>query len=253
MQLDEDLVLAATGGKLTMLVQQGSSSQRGSSKQHQDSFEDIARARANEVADCFRRDFDEVFLADAFPGQPPLVEFVLLAKDEKDIGELCQNVASLAPCGLMPDPDWFNEISGYKMIQAPTLDKANQELTNPQPGEKPEPTKPGEPVPASAPGSKPAKVKNRVTTPAAGAVHELAAAFMDDLEPLRHALASIESIEDPALFQKKLEEFIAEGGPLVKLLADINAYPKAAKVINEQTTQQLAAALKQKPAAEVTT
>ena len=78
-------------------------------------------------------------------------------------------------------------------------------------------------------------------------VKHFAGALADDLQPLRNALAAIEQISDPALFEKKLQEFIADGGPLVKLLADINAYPKSAKVINDTSTESMAAALGEKP------
>lgn len=78
-------------------------------------------------------------------------------------------------------------------------------------------------------------------------MQQLAEALSADLEPLRHAIHSIEQIEDPQLFESKLRELIAEHGPLVKLLADINAYPKAAQVINDATTKHLAAALTGKP------
>ena len=48
------------------------------------------------------------------------------------------------------------------------------------------------------------------------------------------------------LWLKKLKEFVAEHGPLVKLLADVNASPKAAKVINDFTTENFAKALTNK-------
>jgi hypothetical protein len=70
---------------------------------------------------------------------------------------------------------------------------------------------------------------------------------VDDLAPVRHALAAIENISDDALFVKKLRELVEDHGPLVKLLGDINAYPKSAKVLNDFTTGKLAAALKNPP------
>ena len=79
------------------------------------------------------------------------------------------------------------------------------------------------------------------------AVEALAVAHADDLAPIAHELESILTIQDEKLWLKKLREFVSEHGPLVKLLADVNASPKAAKVINDFTTKQFAAALK-KPA-----
>ena len=74
---------------------------------------------------------------------------------------------------------------------------------------------------------------------------QLRTAHVDDLAPVRHALAAIENISDDALFVKKLREFAADHGPLIALLGDINAYPKAAKVLNDFTTEHLTRALTQ--------
>ncbi len=80
-------------------------------------------------------------------------------------------------------------------------------------------------------------------------VKHFAEALADDLEPPRSALAAIEGISDPELFRKKIEEFISDYGPLTKLLADMNAYPKSAKVIQETNVEEMAAALGNKPVA----
>ena len=75
-------------------------------------------------------------------------------------------------------------------------------------------------------------------------ITSLAAAHADDLAPIAHEFNAIMGIQDKKLWLKKINEFAAEHGPLVKLLADVNASPKAAKVINEFTTEQFAEALK---------
>ncbi len=83
----------------------------------------------------------------------------------------------------------------------------------------------------------------------AAAGKTLGEAILDDLEPVRNDLAAIEKIEDPELFRKKIAEYIADNGPLVKRLADINAYPKSAKVIQETNVEEMAKALAAKPKA----
>ena len=83
----------------------------------------------------------------------------------------------------------------------------------------------------------------------ANPVEQLRSAQIDDLDPVRHALAAIEGISDGQLMVKKLREFVADHGPLVPLLGDINAYPSSAKVLNDFTTGHLAAALKNPPKA----
>ncbi len=77
---------------------------------------------------------------------------------------------------------------------------------------------------------------------------QLRSAHIDDLAPVRHALLAIENIQDDQLFLKKLRELVGDHGDLVKLLADINAYPKAAKVLNDLNTQAMAKALSRGPA-----
>lgn len=116
--LDEDLVLAGTGGKLKMLVEQGhpgSHNVRGNSQTQADTFLEIAAARAGQVAACFQRDFDRPWLARQFPGAPVLVEFRLLTDGKQDLGQLCANLAALAHTGVQPKLEWLNEITGYQL------------------------------------------------------------------------------------------------------------------------------------------
>lgn len=74
-------------------------------------------------------------------------------------------------------------------------------------------------------------------------IHQLATAHVDDLAPIIHEYNAILGIENDALFLKKMREFVAEHGPMMRLLPDINANPRAAKVLQQFTTEQLAAAL----------
>lgn len=78
-------------------------------------------------------------------------------------------------------------------------------------------------------------------------ISSLAAAHADDLAPIADELNRISGIKDDALMLKKLKAFVAEHGPLVKLLADINANPAAAKILQQFTQDHLAAALTTKP------
>jgi hypothetical protein len=246
--LDEDLVLAGTGGKLKMLVEQGhggtggggggGGNVRGSSKTQAETFMVIAQARGGKVSACFNEDFDRPFLAVNFPGQPVLVEFKLVTEDDKDIGEICQNVASLATVAR-PDIPWLNEITGYKFEAAPdpVVQSPKSNVQSPE----------------GTDAEKNLTLKNRY---AGAPVHpEVAAHFAEalaeDLAPLRSALAAIEGITDDTLFEQKMREFISDHGPLVKLLADINAYPKSAKVIEKMNTQALVAGLSGKPEVKV--
>ena len=71
--LDEQLVLAGTGGKLTMLAESGSGTLAGGA--HEDTFNEIADGRAQKISERFQRDFDLEVLERKHPGEPVLVYF----------------------------------------------------------------------------------------------------------------------------------------------------------------------------------
>ncbi len=74
--LDEQLVLAGTGGKLTMLAESGSGTLAGGA--HEDAFEEIAIGRAQKICEQFQRDFDAEVLARKHPAEPVLVYFQIV-------------------------------------------------------------------------------------------------------------------------------------------------------------------------------
>jgi hypothetical protein len=138
-QLDEDLVLAGTGGKLKMLVQQGPGEKRGNAKTQDDTFDEISRARSNKAAQCFHRDFDIPFLTDKFPTQPALVEFCLVTEDEQNITELCTNVAALKTAGKNVKTDWLAEQTGYEFEEDDQPPDPNDKLdAEPEVGNEPD-------------------------------------------------------------------------------------------------------------------
>lgn len=71
--LQEELVLAGTGGKLTMLAESGSGTLAGGA--HADTFGEIADGRAQKISERFQRDFDAEVLGREHPGEPVLVYF----------------------------------------------------------------------------------------------------------------------------------------------------------------------------------
>ena len=68
--LDEHLVLAGTGGLLTMLAVSGAGTLAGLA--HQKTFEVIARGEARKISEVFQRQFDSAILDAQFPGRPHL-------------------------------------------------------------------------------------------------------------------------------------------------------------------------------------
>lgn len=72
-------------------------------------------------------------------------------------------------------------------------------------------------------------------------VNRLAAAFADDLQPLRLRLERILQIEDGDLMRSKLEAFLRD---LPRLLKDINADPESARVLEDSLQRGLLAGAK---------
>jgi len=111
---DRDVVLAGTGGLLTMLaLPTGLGS--GASQHHADAFTDIARADALKISEVLQRDFDRVELATQFPGQPVLAYFELAAPEDAATNTLVDDIQKLAVAGYRVDPTWLAEQTGYEV------------------------------------------------------------------------------------------------------------------------------------------
>jgi phage gp29-like protein len=117
--LSEQLVLAGTGGKLTMLTAAGSGTLAGGA--HSDTFEQIARADAAVISEIFQRKLDRRILAARFPDRPRLAYWDLAAEESQDIGEIINHYKALAEAGLQIDPEEVAERTGYKItgLRAP--------------------------------------------------------------------------------------------------------------------------------------
>ncbi len=116
--LREQLVLAGTGGLLTMLsMPQGIGS--GSSEEHGDAFQTIARGEARRISEIFQRQFDTRLLNSLFPGRPVLAYFEIAANEEVDVGKIVDNVLKLSQAGFQIDPDQISEQTGYKLTLKP--------------------------------------------------------------------------------------------------------------------------------------
>jgi len=123
--LDKDVVLAGTGGLLTMLsLPHGLG--HGASQQHAEVFEAIAQADALKVSEVLQTDFDRVELNAEFPGEPVCVYFELAAKDTKDVGALADTVVKLASAGLQTDAAEISTHTGLKLTRIqPPAGRAN--------------------------------------------------------------------------------------------------------------------------------
>lgn len=118
--VDEELVLAGTGGKLTMLTESGSGTLAGGA--HQETWDEIAEGEAADISEVFQRQFDSRELDRAFPGQPRVAYFEIAAKDEEDIDALVKNVATLKQAGYVMDAEDLSERTGYDLEKTEPLD-----------------------------------------------------------------------------------------------------------------------------------
>jgi len=119
---DEQIVMAATSGKLTMLNDPAGLG-GGNADVHADTFDEIAQAHALDISEILQEQFDLPLLARLFPGQKPLVYFELAAQDAEDVGKLITNVKTLSDAGWQIDNAEISEKTGYtlspKAVPAP--------------------------------------------------------------------------------------------------------------------------------------
>ena len=201
--LQEQLVLAGTGGLLTMLTQSGSGTLAGGA--HQDTFEIIARGEARRIGEIFQRHLDREILRQNFAGQPRLAYFELAANEEQDSKDIIAEIAQLSAAGFQVSAEQASEKTGYDLTLKPAAIGG-----------------------FGAPDGNPfAKFGNRATPAPAGA-EEFFKAAAADLQPLRQRFERLLQIDDPELLRNKLTEFRAE---LPRLLKNINADPAGARAL----------------------
>ena len=115
--LTEKLVLAGTGGMLTMLSAPGSGTLAGGA--HAEAFDIVARGEARKISEVFQRQFDRVILDARFAGKPRLAYFALAANEEQDVGEILDHAVKIVAAGGQVDFAELSEKTGYKITPAP--------------------------------------------------------------------------------------------------------------------------------------
>lgn len=116
--LAEKLVLAGTGGKLTMLndaVGIGG----GQSGTHAETFRTLARAEAQEISEIFQRQLDAPYLEAHYPGVPVLAYFELCFREQQDTSAYIDDLAKLAAAGYRVPADEVARKTGYPVELAP--------------------------------------------------------------------------------------------------------------------------------------
>lgn len=112
---EKDVVLAGTGGKLTMLSE-ATGIGGSQAKRHGEAFDEVAAAEAAEISETLQKDLDAPELAAAFPGWPVLAYFDLCARPAKDVTRFVDNVLSLRRSGCRVAPRFISERTGIQLL-----------------------------------------------------------------------------------------------------------------------------------------
>jgi phage gp29-like protein len=115
--LTEKLVLAGTGGLLTMLSAPGSGTLAGSA--HMEAFDIVARGEARKISEILQAQFDRPVLAGAFEGKPTLAYFELAANEEQDVGDILDHAVKINQAGGRVDWSEMSEKTGYTITAGP--------------------------------------------------------------------------------------------------------------------------------------
>jgi phage gp29-like protein len=116
--LSEKLVLAGTGGKLTMLTESGSGTLAGGA--HADAFESLTRGDARAIGEVINRHLVEPWLRAQFPGQPVLAYFELAFREEVESSAVIEDAAMLATAGFRMAAKELSEKTGYELLPVAT-------------------------------------------------------------------------------------------------------------------------------------
>ncbi len=249
---DADVVLAGTGGRLSMLTADKGGLGNGPADEHASAFDEIGQAIARRISETLQRDFDRPELAAEFPGQPCLVYFQLAAEDEEDAKAKLENYGIGVRAGVLtPNPD--DEAALRESLGLPPMSKEVLAEWKKLGGTRAPITiqaegAPGAPgaLPAPTPPKKAAPLLNRADPASPQGFRTALAA---DLQPYLAALGErvdrILTITDAALRERKLAEAFAELEPLKR---DLLADPASARQLQTLLAQAMANGLTDRPA-----
>lgn len=115
---NQEMVLRATGGLMTMLTAPGAGTNTETGSSHQDAFDDLAAAEAEEIAAVLHEGLFAPVLGQWHPGQPQLVEFVMRRPDSDNASGTISNVAALASAGYRASAGQVSELTGLELVDA---------------------------------------------------------------------------------------------------------------------------------------
>jgi phage gp29-like protein len=113
--LREQLVMAGTGGMLTMIASPTGIGQ-GASDAHTETFRSIARKEALEISEIFQRFFDRPLFELAYPGEPHAAWFELAYREETSAAALVDQGVKLSTMFDL-DPEEWSRKTGLKLAR----------------------------------------------------------------------------------------------------------------------------------------
>jgi hypothetical protein len=125
--IQKQVILAGTGGLLTMLAESGSGTLAGSV--HADAFRQIGRGVARRISEAFQKQIEKPRLEKLFPGRPVLAYFDMQPPEYRDQDKAVANVVALAGAGFVMDPAEVAELTGLQIPEQPK-DNTQQILKN---------------------------------------------------------------------------------------------------------------------------
>ena len=231
--LQEQLVLAGTGGLLAMLsMPTGIGS--GASDTHADAFAKVAKRSARAISEVFNAQLDAPLLEAAFPGVPRLASFWLASEEQVDPSEFVKDVAVLATAGYEVSAEQITEKTGYIVKLKPEPDP------NPNPAPTLNPNRKGKAVTNRADAATPNSVKSLETTAAPQVAEALRAGLSHVLDAVHSAL----QIEDDGLRADALKKL---NDRLPAMTADAMLHPELAHVLADTMSAALASGLSSEP------
>ena len=114
---DQQIVMAATGGILTMLTEPGSGTLAGGA--HSAGLQALARSDASRLSEVYQRDLDAEWLNTFFPRKPHVAYFTFEVPQQEDVPTLLESVANLNWAGYRVDKAQLEEKTGLKLLEAP--------------------------------------------------------------------------------------------------------------------------------------
>jgi hypothetical protein len=235
----KELILAGTGGQLTMLAESGSGTLAGGA--HQETFQKIARAEGMRISSAiFQRQLDKPYLQQRFPGQPILAYFELDVRQSPTTKEVISDVKELSAAGYLVDADEVSERTGYDVTTSAGSSVPSDPTSPSSPNAPPDPA-PIDPNVQQDPQSpdNPMVNRSKQANPV-DPVDLVARSVAQDLLPVRQKLAALLAIENPSAQRIELLKFL-EDAPVQA--HEILARPSAAEAIADSLSTAVANAL----------